>query len=76
MALEARCAGVKNTFAGHREHPGQRRRRLRRRSSTMQAKLQQDKSIDYVVTLGAPIALDAIKALETPAARRRSPPST
>ena len=27
--------------------------------STLQAKLSQDKSIDYIVTLGAPIAVDA-----------------
>ena len=32
--------------------------------STLQAKLPQDKSIDYIVTLGAPIALDALKAME------------
>jgi simple sugar transport system substrate-binding protein len=31
--------------------------------SSLQAKLSQDKSIDYIVTLGAPIALDAIKAI-------------
>ena len=32
--------------------------------SSLQAKLSQDKSIDYIVTLGAPIALDAMKAME------------
>jgi simple sugar transport system substrate-binding protein len=32
-------------------------------TSTLQAKLSQDKSIDYIVTLGAPQALDAIKAI-------------
>ena len=38
-------------------------------TSALQAKLAQDKSIDYIVTLGAPIALDAIKATARPAAR-------
>ena len=33
-------------------------------TSTLQAKLSQDKSIDYIVTLGAQVALDAIKAKE------------
>ena len=32
--------------------------------SSLQAKLSQDKSIDYIVTLGAPIALDALKAMD------------
>ena len=32
--------------------------------SSLQAKLSQDKSIDYIVTLGAPIALDAMKSIE------------
>lgn len=31
---------------------------------SLQAKLAQDKDIDYIVTLGAPIALDAMKAIE------------
>ena len=30
----------------------------------MQAKLSQDMSIDYIVTLGAPIALDALKSID------------
>ena len=33
-------------------------------TTTIQAKLTQDKTIDYVVTLGAPIALDAVKAVK------------
>ena len=64
VALEARCAGVKKGVAEHREHPGQRRRRLGGDVSPLQAKLAQDKSIDYIVTLGAPIALDALKAMD------------
>ncbi len=34
-------------------------------TTTIQAKLTQDPSIDYVVTLGAPIALDAIKSVKS-----------
>lgn len=33
-------------------------------TTTIQATLTQDKTIDYVVTLGAPIALDAVKAVK------------
>ena len=45
--------------------------------SSLQAKLSQDKSIDYIVTLGAPIALDAMKAHGAVVAARRSwSPST
>ena len=36
--------------------------------STITAKLQQDPSIDHVVTLGAPIALTAVQSQATPAA--------
>jgi simple sugar transport system substrate-binding protein len=32
-------------------------------TTTIQAKLTQDKAIDFVVTLGAPIALDAVKSV-------------
>jgi simple sugar transport system substrate-binding protein len=33
-------------------------------AATLQAKLAQDDSVDYVVSLGAPIALDALKAID------------
>jgi len=33
-------------------------------TTTIQAKLGQDKGIDFVVTLGAPIALDAVKSVK------------
>jgi simple sugar transport system substrate-binding protein len=33
-------------------------------TTTIQAKLTQDKAVDYVVTLGAPIALDAVKSVK------------
>lgn len=63
VALEARCAGVKKGVAATEniqvngaDDPSV--------VSALQAKLAQDKSIDYIVTLGAPIALDALKAME------------
>ncbi|MCY1144510.1 sugar ABC transporter substrate-binding protein [Actinoplanes sp. Pm04-4] len=63
VALEARCAGVKKSA------PGTENIQVNGADdaavvSTLQAKLAQDKSIDYIVTLGAPIAVDALKAIE------------
>jgi simple sugar transport system substrate-binding protein len=62
VALEARCAGVKSVL------PGTENIQVNGADdasvvSTLQAKLAQDKSIDYIVTLGAPIAVDALKAM-------------
>ena len=62
VALEARCAGVKSVI------PGTQNIQVNGSDdpsvvSSLQAKLAQDKSIDYIVTLGAPIALDALKAM-------------
>ena len=63
VALEARCAGVKS------EVPGTENIQVNGADdsavvSSLQAKLSQDDSIDSIVTLGAPIALDALKAME------------
>src|SRR6266540_3630979 len=63
VQLEARCDGVKSTFSGTwtklyvngRDQPSVR--------STIGAKLKQDSSIDFVITLGAPIALAAIDSI-------------
>ena len=61
VALEARCAGVKSAVPGteNLQVNGADDAAV---TSTLQAKLARDATIDYVVTLGAPIALDAIKA--------------
>jgi simple sugar transport system substrate-binding protein len=63
VGLEARCQGVKdkfpnveNVYVTGTDMPGSQ--------TTMTSKLQQDKSIDYVVTLGAPFALAAVKAVK------------
>jgi simple sugar transport system substrate-binding protein len=63
VALEARCAGVKTKV------PGTENIQVNGADdaavvSSLQAKLSQDKSIDYIVTLGAPIALDALQAMD------------
>jgi simple sugar transport system substrate-binding protein len=63
VALEARCAGVKSKV------PATENIQVNGADdsavvSSLQAKLAQDKSIDYIVTLGAPIALDALQAME------------
>lgn len=63
VALEARCAGVKSAV-GATENIQVNGADDPSVVSSLQAKLAQDKSIDYIVTLGAPIALDALKALQ------------
>jgi simple sugar transport system substrate-binding protein len=63
VALEARCAGVKSAVPGTEniQVNGDDDASV---TSTLQAKLSQDKSIDYIVTLGAPQAIDSIKAID------------
>ena len=63
VALEARCAGVKKGIAAT-ENIQVNGADDSSVVSSLQAKLSEDKSIDYIVTLGAPIALDALKALD------------
>jgi simple sugar transport system substrate-binding protein len=61
VALEARCAGVK-AKAPATQNLQVDGSNLQSVTSTLSAKLQQDKTIDYIVTLGAPIALAAVQA--------------
>jgi simple sugar transport system substrate-binding protein len=63
VALEARCAGVKSAVPGT-ENINVNGADDAAVTTTLQAKLAQDKSIDWIVTLGAPQALDAIKSIE------------
>lgn len=60
VALEARCAGVKKTFEGETETLYVNGTDMPSVKNTIKSKLQSDKSIDYVVTLGAPFALTAV----------------
>ena len=65
VQLEARCNGIKDTFKGKMEVLYVAGYDMPPSKARMQAKLQQDPSIDYVVTLGAPFApvvLDAVGA--------------
>ncbi|TKV61739.1 sugar ABC transporter substrate-binding protein [Nakamurella flava] len=61
VALEARCAGVKDKDSST-ENLQVNGADIASVQSTIQAKLQQDPSIDSIVTLGAPIALAAIQS--------------
>lgn len=63
--LEDRCAGVADGAAGVKvERVYVDGRNDAAQVTTLQAKFTQDPSIDYVITLGAPFALNAAKALE------------
>jgi simple sugar transport system substrate-binding protein len=64
VQLEARCDGVKQTFSGKWQKIYVNGSDLPAVRSTIGAKLKQDPSIDFVVTLGAPIALNAIDAIK------------
>lgn len=63
VALEDRCAGVKEAFpkTENIQVNGQDDSAV---TSAIQAKLSQDKDINWIITLGAAQALDAIKAKE------------
>jgi simple sugar transport system substrate-binding protein len=63
VALEARCAGVKSKVSGT-ENIQVNGADDSAVVSSLQAKLSEDKSIDSIVTLGAPIAQDALKAMD------------
>ena len=65
VQLEARCNGIKSTFKGDMQVLYVTGYDMPTVKSRVQAKLQQDPNIDYIVTLGAPFAptvLDAITA--------------
>ncbi|CAM5557752.1 sugar ABC transporter substrate-binding protein [Streptomyces aurantiogriseus] len=63
IGLTQRCDGVKKTFSGSIENLYVNGTDMPSVKSTITAKLSQDKSIDHVVTLGAPIALTAATAV-------------
>ncbi|MGP3971469.1 sugar ABC transporter substrate-binding protein [Streptomyces sp. 6N223] len=63
IALEQRCAGVKDTFEGETETLYVEGTDMPAVKSSIEAKLRQDDSIDYVVTLGAPFAMTAVSAV-------------
>jgi simple sugar transport system substrate-binding protein len=63
VALEDRCAGVKNSFP-NTENLQVNGADDAAVTTAIQAKLTEDKSINWIVTLGAPQALDSIKAAQ------------
>ena len=62
VALEDRCAGVKDSFP-NTENLQVNGADDAAVTSAIQAKLQQDKSINWIITLGAAQGLDAVKAI-------------
>lgn len=64
VQLEQRCGAVKDAFSGTTTKLYVNGSDLTSVASDIQAKLQQDKSIDWVVTLGAPIALAAVQSVQ------------
>jgi simple sugar transport system substrate-binding protein len=63
VALEDRCKGVKDSFP-NTENLQVNGADDSAVTSAIQAKLSEDKAIDWVITLGAPQALDTLKAFE------------
>jgi simple sugar transport system substrate-binding protein len=61
VSLEARCAGLKKAFADT-ENLNVNGTDLPSVRSTIAAKLQVDKTVDYIVTLGAPYALASLQS--------------
>jgi simple sugar transport system substrate-binding protein len=64
VALEARCAGVKKTFAGETENLYVNGTDTDAMTTVIATRLNQDPSIDEVVTLGAQFALSAAKSVD------------
>ncbi|MFI6644837.1 sugar ABC transporter substrate-binding protein [Streptomyces sp. NPDC050504] len=62
---EQRCAGTKKTFDGTLENLYVTGTNMPEVQASIEAKLQSDKAIDAVVTLGAPFADAAVKAKKT-----------
>ncbi|MGW2179845.1 sugar ABC transporter substrate-binding protein [Streptomyces sp. NPDC001732] len=66
---EQRCAGAKKTFDGQLQNLYVEGTNMPDVQASIEAKLQADKSIDAVVTLGAPFADAAVKAKKTAGSR-------
>jgi simple sugar transport system substrate-binding protein len=64
VQLEARCDGVKKTFSGKWQKIYVNGNDRPAEQATIAAKLKQDPSIDFIVTLGAPDALAAMGAIK------------
>ena len=65
VALEDRCAGAKSTFSGDMTNLQADNTDLQKSQSTIEAKLQQDDSIDGILTLGGDMEGAAVAAIDT-----------
>lgn len=63
VGLEARCAGLADTFTGQSEILYVNGQDMTNVASTITSKLQTNQDIDFVVTLGAPFAMTSIDAI-------------
>ncbi|GGL66442.1 sugar ABC transporter substrate-binding protein [Streptomyces fumigatiscleroticus] len=63
VGLTQRCDGVKKTFEGKLDLLHVNGADMPSVRSTITAKMKQDSTIDYVVTLGAPFALTAVESV-------------
>lgn len=64
VALEARCAGVKEAFDGKTEILYVNGQDMSAVASTIENKLRTSQSVDRVLTLGAPFAMTALESVE------------
>ncbi|MGW0330989.1 substrate-binding domain-containing protein [Streptomyces sp. NPDC003011] len=71
VALEARCAGVKKTFAGETEMLYVEGTDMDAVNASVTARLRQDPTIDEVVTLGAQFALTAVRSVKAAKSKAR-----
>ncbi|MEV5736076.1 sugar ABC transporter substrate-binding protein [Streptomyces sp. NPDC052292] len=71
IGLTQRCDGLRKTFSGSTENLYVNGADMPSVKSTITAKLKQDKSIDHVVTLGAPFALTAVQSVDDAGSKAR-----
>ncbi|WP_308210148.1 substrate-binding domain-containing protein [Actinomadura madurae] len=64
VGLEDRCAGAKKTFGGDLQNLFVQGTNMPEVKSSITAKLQADKSIDGILTLGAPFAATAVDSVK------------
>ncbi|WP_411139058.1 sugar ABC transporter substrate-binding protein [Streptomyces sp. C10] len=69
VSLEDRCAGVRKAFRGTVENIDVDGTNAPNSQSSIEAKLQSDKALDAIVTLGAPMAAISLKAKEEAGSR-------
>ncbi|WP_405607107.1 sugar ABC transporter substrate-binding protein [Streptomyces sp. NBC_00076] len=71
IGLTQRCDGAKKTFQGKTENLYVNGTDMPAVKATITAKLQQDRSIDYIVSLGASYALTAVQSVSEAASKAK-----